>query len=139
MEFEGFINSLQLLAPRPIYSSKYIIMLLVISLMMIALGIATWFLMKNISKEISPYNELKNKLTSLFATAGSIGLILSFFSWQAIPYLSSRILALILAIIFLIWSLLILIYIKRNLSWELKKFKQDERYKKYLPRAKTHK
>jgi len=133
---KDFLTETQLFWATPAYNSNITIALLVMSVVFVIAGILVWMGLKNNAKNIPPFQELRNKMTSLFVSVGIIGLMLSFFGWQSIPFLSSRLLVIILAIIFIIWLISILIYISRNFSQELKKFKQDERYKKYLPRAK---
>ena len=135
-KFKQFITTTQLFWASPSYNAKILLILTSVSVLMIAVGILIWLLLKNKSQKLPPYQEFKNKFASLFISCGIIGLILAFFNWQLIPYLSSRILILILIIIFIIWLISIFIYIKRRFSWELVKFQQDERYKKYLPRKK---
>jgi len=132
----NFINSLQLFKATPDYNANIVIGLLIISIILILKGIIIWLLMKKISQKIPPYNELRNKLTSLLATVGIIGLFLTLFAWQLIPYFSMRFLILLLVFVLIIWIISILIYIKREFSRELDKFKRTERYKKYLPKQK---
>jgi small-conductance mechanosensitive channel len=132
----NFINSLQLFKATPDYNANIVIGLLIISIILILKGIIIWLLMKKISQKIPPYNELRNKLTSLLVTVGIIGLFLTLFAWQSIPYFSMRFLILLLVFILIIWIISILIYIKREFSRELDKFKRTERYKKYLPKQK---
>jgi len=132
-----FITSSQLFWANPDYNSNLTLILSLVSVLMIITGIIVWFGLKNKSEKIPPYGELRNKIMSLLATTGIIGLLLGLFSWQEIPYLSSRLLVLILAFIFVIWFIFILIYIKRDLSRELKEFQQVQRFKKYLPRKKV--
>lgn len=136
MNLKQFVESAEILKSEPTYNEQFILILTLISALMLAVGIIVWFVMKRISKKIPPYQEIRNRISGLLITTGSIGLLLAFFSWQSIPYLSSRVLLLILFIIFAIWLLFILIYIQRNFSRELKKYEQAERYKKYLPRPK---
>jgi small-conductance mechanosensitive channel len=132
----NFINSLQLFKATPDYNANIVIGLLIISIILILKGIIIWLLMKKISQKIPPYNELRNKLTSLLVTVGIIGLFLTLFAWQLIPYFSMRFLILLLVFVLIIWIISILIYIKREFSRELDKFKRTERYKKYLPKQK---
>lgn len=135
-KIKEFVNSLELLKAIGSYNPKLTLSLLIISIVFILLAIIIWCLSKKISKKIPPYKKLSDKFVSLFTTFGVIGIFLAFFSWQEIPYFSSRILILLSILFFILWLLVILIYIQRRFSWELEKFKQDERFKKYLPRPK---
>lgn len=131
-----FINSLSLFDPFVKSNTKFIITMLIIFVVMVLVAIFFWMILGKIAKKTTPFKILQNKLTSLFATCGGIGLILVFLEWQTIPYLSTRILLLILFISFLIWFLIILLYIQRNFFVELDNFERQERYKKYLPQTK---
>lgn len=136
-KFKQIADPNYLFNPTPFPNPKVILILVSVFSLMLILGIVSWFLFHKISQQIFPYKKMRNKLTSLFLTCGIIGLLLTFFYWQSIPYLSTQILILILIFVFVLWSLIILLYIQRQFSWELVKCEREERYKKYLPRAKS--
>lgn len=135
-KFKLFSSSKYLFTPVPPPDSRMVLVVTIILLIMIGLGLGCWFYLGKLNRQFPLYENLRGKLTSLLVTCGSIGLLLMFFRWQAIPYLASRVLFFILIIIFAIWALFILLYIQRTFSRELEKFRQEERYKKYLPRKK---
>ena len=64
---------------------------------------------------------------------GFFGLALIFFRFEAIPYLGSRLMLLILFLVFLIWGILIIYYWLRIMPREIKKKKEKENFEKYLP------
>ena len=130
---KNLIDSLHLLNFYPGYNSKPTITVFSVSIFFVLLGLIILFALAKTAKKIPPYNEIKNKFASVFLTCGGIGLFLSFCAWQEIPYLSGTLMILILSLIFVIWILYILIYLKRDFFKELEKFKRDERYKKYFP------
>jgi len=132
-----FTDSIYLFSATPPYNQRFLIILLITFIIMTIGGILIWSFMKNRASGKPPYAELRLRFTSLLCTIGGIGLVLVFFQWQAIPYLSSRLLLAILLIIFLFWISFILRYIQRDFSWKLESFEQHERYKKYLPRPKS--
>jgi len=136
-KIKEFTDSIYLYSAVPPYNQKFLMIMLIIFVIMGLGGWAVWSLMKKRVNKKPLYGEIRSRLASLLFTIGGIGLVLVFFEWQAIPYLSSRLLLAILLIIFLFWISSILRYIQRDFSWKLKDFEQHERYKKYLPRPKS--
>ncbi|OGD67017.1 hypothetical protein A3F08_03665 [Candidatus Berkelbacteria bacterium RIFCSPHIGHO2_12_FULL_36_9] len=129
-------DSYSLLTATSPYNSRLLLVLTIIFSVFLIAGILTWMTMKSVASQKPPFQELRARLTTFLATIGGIGLVLTFFEWQTIPYLSSRLLILILIVIFLFWSYNFLRYIQRGFSWELAESERQERYKKYLPRSK---
>jgi len=89
-----------------------------------------------LSKIISPL-KLKSSIFSLLLWTGGFGLALTFFHWQAIPYLSMRFLFEILFLVFIVWLIFILKYLIFNFKKEKQDFNQRQRFEKYLPRAQS--
>ena len=85
-----------------------------------------------------PYLEkLKSSIFSLLLWTGGFGLALTFFHWQAIPYLSMRFLFEILFLVFIVWLIFILKYLIFNFKKEKQDFNQSQRFEKYMPRAQS--
>ncbi len=82
----------------------------------------------------STHKKLWRQFIYLMLFTGIIGPVLVFFRWQAVPYLGSRFVVLILWLVALAWVLQILIYRLWVLPQEIKKLKEKENFEKYLPR-----
>ncbi|MFC1656827.1 hypothetical protein ACFL14_02620 [Patescibacteria group bacterium] len=90
---------------------------------------------------ITPKNKffirhLKNRLLPLTNTVGFTGLILTFFRYQAIPYLSTRFLVYCLIIISLIWAVFIIIFFIRKYPQDKLEAKIEYRKNRYLKKKK---
>jgi hypothetical protein len=87
------------------------------------------------NRKKSATKRVKSSFFSLFLSMGIIGLSLIFFRWQMIPYLGSRLVLVLLFIVFIIWSVFIFWYWLMILPKEMAKVKEQERFEKYLPHA----
>lgn len=76
--------------------------------------------------------KLKNKILPLTNTVGIIGIILTFFRYQTIPYLSSRLLIYCLIFTAIVWILFILWYFLRKYPKERFEVEEEFRKKRYL-------
>lgn len=95
-------------------------------------SILIWIFLKT-SK--APYKEkIKSAISNWLLWLGISGLILVFFRWQEIPYLSARILFEILFLVFLIWLGFILKYLIFNYKKDKDNFAERMRFEKYLPK-----
>lgn len=100
----------------------------------IFLGIIFVILERTLFKKRYFWQKLSLKLTPLCYTIGTIGVILIFFRYQAIPFLSSRFLVYILILVTIIWIALITKYFIRNYPSEIKDYNIKNRIKRYLPK-----
>jgi hypothetical protein len=87
----------------------------------------------------SPTKKVKSGFFSLLLTTGIIGLSLIFFRWQAIPYLGSRLMLVILFLILICWAAFIFWYWLIILPEELAEVREQQRFQKYLPKKKGQK
>ncbi len=85
------------------------------------------------------YRKLNSKLITLLLIIGFFGLALIFFRFEAIPYLGSRLMLLILFLAFLVWGISIIYYWLMIMPREIKKKKEREDFEKYLPGGKERK
>jgi len=79
---------------------------------------------------------LKVRLFNFFLTVGILGLIFSFFRFEAIPYIGARIIILLLLLAAIIWYLAITVYTIAKMPGEVRIIKNHERYVQYLPKQK---
>ncbi len=86
-----------------------------------------------LKKPAEVYKKLYGKVISLFLIVGLIGIALIFFRFEAMPYLGSRLMFLVLIFVFLIWLGLIVYYRLIILPKEIKQKKVKENFEKYLP------
>lgn len=75
---------------------------------------------------------LKHKTEGMLWIIGLVGLVLTFFRWQQIPYFSARILWLALAIWFIAWIAIIIYYRLVKIPKKILLQKVKERKNKYL-------
>lgn len=117
-------------SPDPTGLYKYL--LIIFGLMFVA----AFILIFKKPKEV--YRKLYSKLIGLLLIVGLSGLALVFFRWQAIPYLNSRLLFVILVFIFLLWLSSIIYYYLLILPKEIKQKQKKENFEKYLPTSKAN-
>lgn len=82
------------------------------------------------------YQKIKNSLFTLGLTCGLIGLLLVFFRFEGISFLSARFWHLILLLVSLIWLGMIIFYSIKKLPIEIKERKEKEWREKFLPQPK---
>lgn len=82
---------------------------------------------------------LKARLFNFFLTVGILGLVFSFFRYEAIPYIGARIVALLLLLATIIWYMVITVYTIAKMPGEVRVIKNHERYVQYLPKQKRKK
>lgn len=123
-DFNKFFDWTRLLEPTPSSEWKFIWW---------AFGLSAGLLFLALVRAFWPGDlDLKHKTENLLVTLGILGLLLTFFRWQQIPYFSARIVWLALAIGGLIWLLLIIYYRQVRLPKKILQLKVAERKKKYL-------
>ena len=80
--------------------------------------------------------ETFNRFGRLLVTAGVLGLILFFFSYERIPFLSSRFWFLALAGMFVAWTTSIVYYVTKVVPHERKAMDEAKEKTKYIPKKK---
>jgi len=96
------------------------------------LGVIVVLVDKFISRNKFFVRHFKNRVLPLINTIGFTGLILTFFRYQAIPYLSARLLVYCLVLVGLMWAVFVLIYFIRKYPQERLEAKIEYRKNRYL-------
>lgn len=84
------------------------------------------------------HKQLKAWVFNYFLTLGILGVIISFFRSQSIPYFGSRFAMLVIILMSIIWYFAIVFYILFKMPSEIKMAKNEEIYQKYLPKKKIN-
>ncbi len=122
--FNNFFNWSRIVDPAPTGDWKFMWWVVGICAAAIILGIVRVFLPGDLF--------LKRRIEGWLWTFGVLGLMLTFFRWQQIPYFSARLLWLALLIWLFIWAILICYYRLVKLPKKILAKKVEERKKKYL-------
>ena len=102
--------------------------------LMIAGAVVFYFLKRKSNNKLT--KNLYSQIFTWLLTIGLIGPLLLFFRYQQIAYLGSRIMLILLILVFVVWGIFIL-YIKFIvMPGEIIKQKAKEKYEKYLPKKK---
>jgi len=125
-----------LLEKNPDFSLKFFLPFLIFFGLMFLTAIVLPILIKRKSPKSSPYRNLSSKIQTPLLFFSLVGLLLIFFAWQLIPYLSAKILIVILQISFIIWLLRFFVYLLRGFSKEVRVWQDETRKLKYLQGAK---
>lgn len=121
------------LSVNPHTSSNVLIFYLIFFILVFVFGLLLSGYFKKLSKKIKPYQLIQEKILNQTLSVSIIGLIFIFFSWQEIPYLSVPILIYLLIIIFIYLVITDIIFYKKTILMDVKKYKQELKYQKYLP------
>lgn len=122
------------ISPSP-YSSELKIYLSIF-LSLVILSIICYIIFARKAKSVPPYLNLRSLIFGWLLGLGLTGLFLVFLAWQAIPYLSSRILVILIFLSTVIWFIYLLFYLRLTFYEQIKRFHEEENYKKYLPKKK---
>jgi uncharacterized protein YacL len=109
---------------------------LILFIFVIILGTVVSSMFKKKSLLSKPYIKMQEKVFYQSWIIGVCGLILTFFAWQEIPYLSAPILIYTLIIIFIYLIIYDIVFYYKVIKNEVLLHQQDMRYKKYLPKNK---
>lgn len=134
--WQNYFSSNYLFNASPSGEEKMQIGLAVFFLLLIIVGILVFFILGKKYHQFPPFKPPKIHIINCSLFVGITGLLLLFFRWQNIPYLSMRFLLLVLLVAFLIWLVYIIIYIRTKLIYDLKKFQVEQRYQSYIIRKK---
>ena len=80
------------------------------------------------------YQYLRSQLFNIFLLTGIIGLSIIFFRYQQIAYLGSRLMLLLLILMFFIWSGWLCLFCFIKLPKIIKEEQEKGKFEKYLPR-----
>jgi len=80
--------------------------------------------------------QFRTRLYNFFLTIGIVGVFISFFRYEKINYIGSRLAMLLLIICAAIWYLSITFYSVVKMPKEVRLQKNQERYQSYLPKKK---
>lgn len=129
INFSKFLDKSYVFETKPDSSGLYKYLLIVF----VAFIIGAIVLIIKQRKMEKIYHKLYAKIISLFMFTSIAGFAYMFFRWQEIPYISSRITLIALLLTFIIWLALILLYKYLTLPKEIKEYKQNKIFEKYLP------
>ena len=82
------------------------------------------------------YKKLFSKIYTMFLTIGIVGLLLLFFRYENVYFLSGRFFLLFLLVALLIWSGFVIYYGIKKFPLEIINYKNFLRKEKYIPKAK---
>lgn len=129
-DFQRLIDIKYLLDPRPTYNFEFTWPLVILFSIALVAGIV---LSLNLLKKRFYWS---GRIGQWLRWLGFIGLVLTFFRYQGIPFLSLRIYFYILALGFLAWLATIVRSFKLLTVKQIEEIKRQETYDKYLPRPK---
>jgi hypothetical protein len=109
----------------PIYQQIFITIIII-------LAISFFILLIIKAKKVNLYNKFLEKLHSFSLINCFIGLILLFFNYELIPFLSSRFWFLLWGLGIIIW-LFFIFKILKEIPERKKKILSEKEYKKYIP------
>lgn len=132
MNLSTFFSQNYLFDISPTPKSKLYLPLLIIFGLMIVLSVAISFQRKSIKKVIG-------KFFVPLLSAGVLGLIYLFARHESLPYLSSRFFLMLILCLLIVWVIYLLIWSARYIPKHMSSQKIEDKYNKYLPKAKGKK
>jgi uncharacterized membrane protein YdcZ (DUF606 family) len=110
-------------------------------LFLVIVGIFILFIIASILLSFSQtiHKGLKDRLFNFFLTSGILGIIISFFRWELIPYVGDRVVMMTLFVAMIIWYFAITFYSLTKMQSEIRVIKNHQRYVQYLPKQKKKK
>ena len=133
-DFRKFFNWQYLIEKNPDVRFSFLLPLVVIFALMFLAGILLPLWLKRRFKKIAPYRELAARIQTELLVVSLLGLLLVFFRNQGIPYLSARILLVILGLYFLYALFAFVYYYKKRFARELATWQEEERKLRYFKR-----
>ena len=133
-DFRKFFNWQYLIEKNPDVRFSFLLPLVVIFALMFLAGIFLPLWLKRRFKKIAPYRELAARIQTELLVVSLLGLLLVFFRNQGIPYLSARILLVILGLYFLYALFAFVYYYKKRFVRELATWQEEERKLRYFKR-----
>jgi len=130
-----FSNLDYLVDKQPTFFWQEALPFLILFVLMLLTAIIVPLILRRRFKGIVPYQQLSSRLFSPLFLFGWIGLGLLFFHWQTLPYLSARILLVILLCAFLTWLINFFIYLIKSFPQEVSTWQETLRKQRYLKRV----
>jgi hypothetical protein len=134
--FSKFVDPDYLFEKTPPFPFQFLLPLLIFFGLMFLGGLIIPWVLRKKHKKSPPFEKLAGKIQIPLITFSLLGFSLLFFRWQAIPYLSARVLLLILGLILLIWLIFLNLYLKKNFKKEYLLWQDELRKMKYLKSSK---
>ena len=130
--------------PKDFFTTDYLFATQVPTNQKLFLAVVGVFVLFIIISALIYYNQkihkgLKVRLFNFFLTIGILGIVFSFFRYEAMPYIGSRVIILLLLLAAIIWYLIITFYTIAKMPGEVRVIKNHERYVQYLPKQKRKK
>lgn len=135
IQISKLFNADYILDTTPKSSGLYQYIVIVFGLLLL-MALFLWFFFRKSQKLTK---EFVKKIITLFITTAILGLIFIFFRIQEISYLSSRLMLLVLIIMFVVWSGFILYFRLVTMPGKIKIIKEQENFNRYLPKKKGNK
>jgi len=130
-----FTNLGYLVDKQPAFFWQEALPFLILFVLMLLTAIIVPLILRRRFKGVVPYQRLSSRLSSPLFLFGWIGLGLLFFRWQSLPYLSARILLVILICAFLTWLINFFIYLMKSFPQEVSAWQETLRRQRYLKRV----
>lgn len=136
LDLTKLLNSRYLFARRPEPNSELLFTFAILfGLILISSGLLWLYFSRR--ERYEPFlMRLRIRLVRWSFTTGFVGLLLIFFRWQGIPYLSSRFFLLLWLVISTVWFLTLITYLLKKFPGERTITQSHQLREKYLPRAK---
>ncbi|MBI4175402.1 hypothetical protein HY523_02165 [Candidatus Berkelbacteria bacterium] len=136
LDLTKLLNSRYLFARRPEPNSELLFTFAILfGLILISSGLLWLYFSRR--ERYEPFlMRLRIRLVRWSFTTGFVGLLLIFFRWQGIPYLSSRFFLLLWLVISTVWFLTLITYLLKKFPRERTITQSHQLREKYLPRAK---
>ncbi len=123
-----------MLSSTPEATNSVLITYLVLFTITLISGIILSTILLKKSKNMPPYKTIRERIINHTLVTSILGFIFTFFLWQQIPYLSAPIVVYILLIVLVYLLIADTLYYKNTTVSELKRYKQELEYQKYLPK-----
>lgn len=136
--FQKFFSSSYIFDPIPDPESPLIFYSVFLFGAVILLGAWLYFMLKH-SARWQAHSGLVHRFANLFTSVGLVGLLLTFFRREGIPYLSSRALLLVFLLATIVWLEIIVYYALVQYPKFKATLERQERFQKYLPHPKKKK
>ena len=129
MDLLTFFSKKYLFDASPTPESKLYLPLLILFGLMVVLAVLISFQKKSVKRIVG-------KFFVPLLSSGVLGLIYLFARHESLPYLSSRFFLFLIMCMFVIWIAILLIWTLKFIPKHMSSKKIEDRYNKYLPKAK---
>lgn len=136
MDFTNLLKFSYYFNPSPVTSQQVLIIYLIFFLILVLLAVLTKIYLRKLGQTKPPYLKLLDITYTPLLTCAILGIVLTFFRWQELPYLSMRILIILLMFFILGLSIYVIIYYLSGFQKELRSFIEQEKFNQYIPKPK---